>query len=290
MNDTALLRWQNSGSPSDVARELAEIAPGFERRAWGRRGVGVFAGLVLVGLMAEFLSAVWHGSDGGAPAIATKPPAPAATGIATVTRVVGVQWEPAAVVWPELSRLTIGDVLRFEAGEVSLVYDSGVEVSIRGTADFEVRATDRAFSRLGLITARVGRDGSGFTIETPVATVVDLSTEFVVARPAAIFVFLSDAMPVPDWLRRHFFDTGERFGLDEGRNRHVPSRRSGIAPGKSIDTVFSVWRRDVDEAATVTFGAPVQPEGVTGFNMYGIAAVPLVDSSLPATPGKGSAP
>lgn len=430
MNDTALLRWQCAGSPSDVARELAEIAPDLKRRASGRRGVGAIAGLVLVGLMAAFLAAVWRGSDEKAPAIAAGPRAPAATGVATVTRVHGVHWESAAVVWPELSRLRIGDVLRFEAGEVSLVFDSGVEVSIRGPADFEVRATDRAFSRLGLITARVGRDGSGFTIETPVATVVDLGTEFVVgvspsgstdvavfsglvdlsigagsptvpgprrvtqgealridesgrldrivsiasdrfpdaraarppsgdplildvrdnraightskfyrvargglredalayvdrahewngvnarglppflvgaeyvmpynddkflvdlevgvelARPAAIFVFLSDAMPVPDWLSRDFFDTGEKIGLDEGRNRHVPSRRSGIGPGKSIDTIFSVWRRDVREASTVMLGAPVQPEDVAGFNMYGIAAVPLDDPSLPPT-------
>lgn len=442
MNDTALLRWHNSGSPSDVARDLSEIAPGCERRALGRRGVGALAGMVLVGLMAAFLSAAFlpaarRGSDGEAPAVATGPRAPAATGVATVTRVDGVRWDSAAVVWPELSRLTVGDVLRFEAGEVSLVFDSGVEVTIRGPADFEVRATDRAFSRLGLITARVGRDGSGFTIETPVATVVDLGTEFVVgvspsgstdvavfsglvdlsigagqptvpgprrvtqgealridesgrldrivsiasdrfpdaraarppsvdplildvrdnralghtskfyrvvrgglredalayvdrnhewngvdarglppflvgaeyvmpynddkflvdlevdielARPAAIFVFLSDAMPVPDWLRRDFFDTGEKIGLDEARNRHVPSRRSGSGPGKSIDTVFSVWRRNVGEASTVTLGAPVQPEGVTGFNMYGIAAVPLVDPSLPSNPGTGTAP
>ena len=431
MNDTALLRWQSAGSPSDVARELAEGSPVFERRASRRLALAAMAGLVVIGLVAAFLSPIWRRADEISPAVATSPRAQASTGVATVTRVHGVHWKSAAVVWPELSRLRIGDVLRFEAGEVSLVFDSGVEVSIRGPAEFEVRATDRAFSRLGLITARVGRDGSGFTIETPVATVVDLGTEFVVgvspsgstdvavfsglvdlsigagrqtvteprrvtqgealridesgrldrivsiasdrfpdaravrppvvdplildvrdnraightskfyrvargglhedalayvdrnhewngvdarglpsflvgaeyvmpynddkfavdlevdvdlARPAAIFIFLSDSMPVPDWLRRDFLYTGEKIGLDEGRNRYVRTRTSGVGPGKSIDTVFSVWRRDVREASTITLGAPAQPEGVAGFNMYGIAAVPLTEPSTPPNP------
>jgi len=49
----------------------------------------------------------------------------------------------------------------------------------------------------------------------------------------------------------------------------------GVGPGRSIDFKFSIWKREVKKAGTVTLGGIEQPPAVRsqGFNMYGIAAV-----------------
>jgi hypothetical protein len=350
-------------------------------------------------------------------------------GVATLTRVTNVVWSQEDGWFEDLARLGPGDTLRFDSGEVELVFDTGVEVLVRGPADFEIKGPDRAFSRLGSIAARVGDSGKGFTIETPTAEVVDVGTEFgvevqptgstavavfrgrvdlsvagdaesergsfrplfqgeavrvgldgalqpmvaiasdrfpeplrsrpsksaaarVIAgvkdnrgdeqnakfyrivrdglredspayvdrnhewngvdgsgipacvqgieyimpfnddkfvkplevsvellRPATLYVFFSDTLEVPDWLRDNFVDTGLDIGLDEAKNRFIPSRKTATGPGASVDTVFSIWKRDVREASTVTLGSirrpPDQKERKIGFNMYGIAAAPL---------------
>ena len=357
---------------------------------------------------------------------------PAVAGVATLTRLDNVRWSDPDRGWQELSRLSLGDVVRFDTGEVEIVFDHGVEVVIGGPALFEVRASDRAYSNLGRIAARVGKDGEGFTLETPVAKVVDLGTEFAVevtpdgltdvavfdglvdlsvntsptpaparrlssgealrigptgrldrlmtipsdrfpvprsrsvaerptplildvrdnspadaatkfyqivrtgleedarayvdrkhewngldetgmpkflrgieyvmpfnddkhdpslrlsvhlAQPAMLYVLLSDSVPVPGWLLRDFADTGRDLGLDEARNRFIPSRRAAKGPGKSIDTTFSIWSRRVEQPGVVQLGGIERPVDPPGFNMYGIAAAPLTGGG----PGGGKA-
>ena len=350
-------------------------------------------------------------------------------GVATLTRAADVVWSQGSNAVEELSRLAPGDTLRFDGGEIDIIFDSGVEVLVRGPADLEIKGIDRAFSRLGAIAARVGESGKGFTIETPTAEVVDVGTEFgvdvestgstavavfrgrvdlsvaaaarddpgtfrplfqgeavrvdadgalkplvaissdrfpsplrtrrlnspaihVIARvtdnrvdgqnakfyrivrdglsedslayvdrnhewngvdgsglpacvqgleyvmpfnddkfvqplevsvellrPATLYIFFTDTLEVPEWLRENFVDTGLDIGLDEAANRFVPSRQTATGPGTSVDTVFSIWKRDVAEASIVTLGSicppPDQKELKMGFNMYGIAAAPL---------------
>jgi PA14 domain len=87
-------------------------------------------------------------------------------------------------------------------------------------------------------------------------------------------VLLDKRSPVPDWLRRRFFNTGDEIGLDGGKYSRFGERKNIAAgAGTSIDDVFSVWRLDVPAADTVTLGA-IQAGGET-HNMYGIAAVPM---------------
>jgi FecR protein len=94
------------------------------------------------------------------------------------------------------------------------------------------------------------------------------------ARPSILYVLLDKRSPVPDWLRRRFFNTGDEIGLDGGKYSRFGERKNIAAgAGTSIDDVFSVWRLDVPAADTVTLGA-IQAGGET-HNMYGIAAVPM---------------
>lgn len=351
--------------------------------------------------------------------------------VATITRLIGVRWAPGAFAPVELGRLRTGDTLVLDAGQVELVFDTGVEVILEGPSHFEIRSADRAFCRRGAISARAGEGARGFTIETPNARVIDLGTEFgvsisesgetevavfrgivdlalepesdyppgstskrlnqgealrvgangefhrvysiasdrfpaaaakrvsdpgrlpliseirdnmrepesqkfyqivrsglvedapsfvdrvhqwnglderglpsylvgaeyvmpfnddkqfstrlkvtlFIARPATLFVFLSDAVEVPEWLKTEFIKTGEKIGLDEGPSRFHPARTGrrqlGVGTGKSVDTVFSIWKREVPRPAEVVLGGVSRPTPVTGFNMYGIAVVPL---------------
>jgi len=93
--------------------------------------------------------------------------------------------------------------------------------------------------------------------------------------PAVLYVFLSNDMLIPEWLTRDFVNTGFNIGLDEAASRNRPKRTTARGPGNSIDTVFSVWRREIPEATTVSLGAIAGQRRGRGYNMYGIAAAPL---------------
>ena len=93
-------------------------------------------------------------------------------------------------------------------------------------------------------------------------------------RPAVLYVLLDKRSPVPDWLRNDFFNTGDEIGIDGGGYSRFEERKTiSAGAGVSIDDTFSIWRRDVPAAGTVTLGA-IQIGGET-HNMYGIVAVPL---------------
>lgn len=415
MEETSLLRWQSAAPDCELLRDLGGEAAEAARPGWRLVLAAAAGGILAAALLLAITLAERVSSD------------VAGAGVATLTRLDNVRWgKPETQRWRELSRLTLGDVVRFESGEVEIVFDHGVEVVISGPAHFEVRAADRAFSNLGRIAARVGEDGQGFTLETPVAKVVDLGTEFAVevtpdgltdvavfdglvdlsvnaeasdrparrlssgealridstgklgrlmtipsdrfpvprsrptegrsnplildvrdnspadagtkfyqivrtglaedsrayvdrphewngvertgmppflvgseyvmpfnddkfaptlelsvqlARPAMLYVLLSDSVPAPDWLQRDFVDTGFDVGLDEGKNRFIPSRRTAKGPGRSIDTTFSIWSRRIEQASVVRLGGIERPADPPGFNMYGIAAAPLADQA-----------
>lgn len=441
MQETALLKWQHADRASEILRDLGQsdiagpTGRTSHRQTAFRNWAAAVAATIGLGVATYAVREQWgfhrdavipravdrEGENGRGRA--KRQPADTArkTGVATLTRTTGVAW-PAAVERPELSRLEAGDVLRFDRGEVEVVFDSGVELKVRGPADVEVRSADYAVGRLGTITARVGVDGRGFTIETPTARIMDLGTEFGIdvsrtgatevavfrglvdlsvgrratgtprrlrqgealrvdpdgsvnrvmaistdrfpvpappakasapfpmidavhdnnhdagsrkfyrivrsglvedsqafvdrnhqwngttkegmpdflrgieyvmpynddkfaghlevklslARPAALYVFYSDSLPVPEWLRREFVDTGHDIGLDEAKNRFLPDRQVAPGAGVSVDTIFSVWRRDIPGPMTVTLGAVEVPEDRTGYNMYGIAVGPHV--------------
>jgi ferric-dicitrate binding protein FerR (iron transport regulator) len=96
-------------------------------------------------------------------------------------------------------------------------------------------------------------------------------------RPATLYVFLDNNMSVPSWLRHDFTDTGVGIGLDCSKTEWHKDQSLGVGAGRSIDYRFSVWKRDVKKAGTVTLGGIEQRPAVTsqGFNMYGIAATKL---------------
>jgi hypothetical protein len=101
----------------------------------------------------------------------------------------------------------------------------------------------------------------------------DLQVTVTLLRPATLYVFLSDTVKPPAWLKKDFVDAGKKIGLDEGPNRFKPNLELDVGAGRSIDTVFSIWKREIHAPTTITLGAVERPNSTDGFNMYGIAAV-----------------
>lgn len=103
-----------------------------------------------------------------------------------------------------------------------------------------------------------------------------LELKIKLVRPATLYVFLDNNMAVPGWLKKEFTDTGIDIGLDCAKTEWHKDHSLGVGPGKSIDFTFSIWKRDVEHAGTVTLGGVRSPSDRTaGFNMYGIAATKL---------------
>jgi FecR protein len=102
--------------------------------------------------------------------------------------------------------------------------------------------------------------------------VMNIEVDVWLGVPARLYLFVDDRVPPPDWLTRDFKDTELKIGLDEGGVPN-PAKANAVGPGESIDTVSSVWMRDVTTAGKVSLGSLESSEPFT--SMYGIAAKPL---------------
>ena len=100
-------------------------------------------------------------------------------------RVVGRLTAMHEVVWTDAkgrayrgAPLKSGRRLRLDRGLVEITYDNGVIVSLEGPCDFVVDLENAGTLSSGKLAARVPKGATGFTINTPSATIVDLGTEF----------------------------------------------------------------------------------------------------------------
>jgi FecR protein len=104
-----------------------------------------------------------------------------------------------------------------------------------------------------------------------------MEMDVTLSAPAMLYVFIDDRVPLPEWLTADFEDTGEDIGLDEVR---YPRRGKEIPPlgaGNSINSIFSIWKREIPHATTVRLGSLEIRQAIDAADMamYGVAAVPL---------------
>jgi FecR protein len=88
----------------------------------------------------------------------------------------------------------------------------------------------------------------------------DLRITVTLSRPAKLFVLFDRRLPVPDWLKSDFTDTGSKITMNE--HTENPQRE------------FSIWERIVPKPGQVTLGR-CQENGEIYVSMYCIAAMPL---------------
>ncbi len=68
--------------------------------------------------------------------------------------------------------------LTLVSGIAQIYFDNGVILSLESPVKLDVLDTSRCYLHSGKVLARVSPEGIGFTIETPVAKIEDLGTEF----------------------------------------------------------------------------------------------------------------
>jgi hypothetical protein len=97
------------------------------------------------------------------------------------------------------------------------------------------------------------------------------------SQPANVFVLIDDRISPPEWLKRGFEDTNWDVGSDEGWGDRIIDVAAG--PGRSVEHVFSVWRRHVPEPTTVILGAVSHESPPPAIDiersMYGVVVTPL---------------
>jgi hypothetical protein len=175
IQDTASLRWWSANGPPDEATyEIVPMASlvGPVRRPVSKR-VPLFAAVVASALIVVGAALFSHFQQPGG-----DPENPGS--VATVARLRGVEWSGNERV-AEMSRLSVGQSLQFKQGEMEIYFDQAVKLVVRGPAKFTIRSAREIYSTSGVLTARVGEAGVGFTIVTPTGRIIDLGTEFGVA-------------------------------------------------------------------------------------------------------------
>lgn len=108
---------------------------------------------------------------------------------------------------------------------------------------------------------------------------VDLRIAVTLAQPVRLYILFDDRAEPPRWLSDLFTDTGWDVGVDEGYD-DVPTVKTAVGAGKSIEQTVSVWVRDIRTPSTILLGAlreektDAPPRDVENL-MYGILATPL---------------
>ncbi|MEM7011678.1 MAG: FecR domain-containing protein [Verrucomicrobiota bacterium] len=109
---------------------------------------------------------------------------------AAVMLLVGIQFWPSddtdsfvTIARVDDAALKVGErrgegTIQLDSGMVRLLFDSGVEVTLQGPAEFELVEPDLMILSSGLLTANVPPGAEGFRVDTPTAQVTDLGTAF----------------------------------------------------------------------------------------------------------------
>ena len=104
--------------------------------------------------------------------------------VATLNRVVEVQWDPGGIV-PKLGAPLEPGWLRLQSGLAQIVFYSGARVVLEGPAEFQVVSPSEAFCPVGRLVAEVPPEARGFSVRTPALSVTDLGTSFGLAVNSA---------------------------------------------------------------------------------------------------------
>lgn len=102
----------------------------------------------------------------------------------------------------------------------------------------------------------------------------DLRITVQLNRPAKIYVMLDTRVPVPQWLKKEFMDTGMKLRGGPWDRRPMAKGIPRDADGK-IFVTYAVWRKEVPQAGLVELGPPQMPGLTTNGAMYGIAVKKL---------------
>lgn len=223
-------------------------------RPWSRPGRVWVSGAITAAACLLTLMATWWTLRGRTPeAVAPLAPRPelasgprgrhAGTGLGDVAMVVALdapRWDPTGGAPPAVGEVLGARRLGLRSGRATLVFLSGVTLTLEGPADVDLLAIDRLFCRRGKVRARVPQGAEGFVVASPASVVVDRGTEFAVNVDAdgrsRVFVFegLAEAAlldPEGSPKLTQIVERSQAFDLDPrtGRIDEAEARPDGFA-------------------------------------------------------------
>jgi hypothetical protein len=158
----------------DMTPLAPAVVPPVQRRRWsGIRSRGV-VGMILLGLAAAVLLAVFFGP------LRWWQPQPVDPPLAAHFReLLNARWVAADVEPQPGDPIRAGQRLELSAGQVRIEFASGASALLQGPAILEVQSDNSGFLLLGRVTVTASTPASkGFTIQTRTGKAVDLGTEF----------------------------------------------------------------------------------------------------------------
>lgn len=97
---------------------------------------------------------------------------------AQIVRTSGIIWETPSERFYEWEQIALGRTLRFLKGSIEVVFSQGVHVILEGPAEMTIDGPLSVTIKQGRVMTRVGKEGIGFTVNTPTGRIVDQGTEF----------------------------------------------------------------------------------------------------------------
>jgi hypothetical protein len=132
------------------------------------------AALVALCVYGAFALMAWNLRSGKLPSLTAGHPDP----VAVVRDTTEVQWSEGVLSKSAESPVLSGDPFKIESGTMELELNAGTKLVIEGPADWSINGENSVLLRAGKLMARVPGRAIGFTVETPMAKIVDLGTEF----------------------------------------------------------------------------------------------------------------
>ncbi len=111
--------------------------------------------------------------------------APAVGDFATLTQMEGCVWAADRMSPQHGERLGEDDGIELVGGVAEIEFDNGTRMVLEGPAQLSFEGPDRVACNRGSLVAIVPAEAIGFTVRTPLASVVDLGTEFGVVVEAS---------------------------------------------------------------------------------------------------------
>ncbi len=100
-------------------------------------------------------------------------------GVGYLTGMSACQWTEGTSPPRFYDRVAIGQKFRLEAGLLEITYDTGFKAILQGPVTYEVTSDNGGYLSIGKLTGKATTDrAKGFVVDTPMASVTDLGTEF----------------------------------------------------------------------------------------------------------------
>ncbi len=104
---------------------------------------------------------------------------PAASTVAVIADSMNAKWAPSEFSTEIGGRLWDNEGIRcLQKGMIKIVFNYRAEVIIEGPAEFELESSEKIHLYSGRLYATVPKGATGFIVQTPYSTVIDLGTEF----------------------------------------------------------------------------------------------------------------